>query len=622
MPIKFGNIGRDALTLDINAAPYNARPDAIAGVDNGAQAKIQQCFDDANALRITGKRVRVTNSIPGIYTMPLGIVPTQAAPAAKAAMVWFDSKIWYDFYDCEFRLKAGEVLPAGCNNGYLATGRNVYSGTTQKGVKITGLTLNGTADLQTVDGGGIPRLKAALAFVATEDIWVENVVVKNFLGTLSSPPGETMHMDVNRCANFKFINCVVDGSECVINPTATGFSSNNSIRGLYLGCLAKDMAKGVGYTAWKSSDISYVDTDGWRISNSVAFGAGFGVTYNAERSKRIFYTNAMSGGKAVNMGASNPFMADYGDLTCRSGFQITGCRDVHGVNCSARDSINYGIRVQKNPGAPDPAGVGDTTNGSAVLTNVTQTTSGAIWEIDITVVGTGIPANTTVIGVDLDGANTLRLSAPATATAAGVALTGALNCQGVFFQNMDLAGSATPVSGMDSAQLDVHITARFSATLNGYIEEWGTATIRRSRFGNSGLRRIPGTSTEQIERWLNFDGTVNGGFNSAKQFMTTGIQRAYRNITANTTLTTQDDMVFVSTTGVVATLPTVAASAPSSAGLAGNSVVSIYTIKNRAAGNVSIHPQSGNIDGVGGDLTVTPGTTVRIFNDGTNWFTI
>jgi hypothetical protein len=59
---------------------------------------------------------------------------------------------------------------------------------------------------------------------------------------------------------------------------------------------------------------------------------------------------------------------------------------------------------------------GNTTSGSNVVTTVTATGSSLSFAVGMPINGTGIPADTYVIGVNLDGANTLRLG-----TAAGVA---------------------------------------------------------------------------------------------------------------------------------------------------------------------------------------------------------
>jgi hypothetical protein len=72
---------------------------------------------------------------------------------------------------------------------------------------------------------------------------------------------------------------------------------------------------------------------------------------------------------------------------------------------------------------------GNTTSGSNVVTTVTATGSSLSFAVGMPINGTGIPADTYVIGVNLDGANTLRLGTAAgvavnaTATNTGIALT-------------------------------------------------------------------------------------------------------------------------------------------------------------------------------------------------------
>lgn len=65
--------------------------------------------------------------------------------------------------------------------------------------------------------------------------------------------------------------------------------------------------------------------------------------------------------------------------------------------------------------------VGDTTNASNLLTNVTNI---ARFQVGMTITGTGIPASTTVVQVL--NSTTVQLSANATATGTGISLTGSL----------------------------------------------------------------------------------------------------------------------------------------------------------------------------------------------------
>jgi hypothetical protein len=86
--------------------------------------------------------------------------------------------------------------------------------------------------------------------------------------------------------------------------------------------------------------------------------------------------------------------------------------------------------------------------------------------------------------------------------------------------------------------------------------------------------------------------------------------RATRTTAVNTTATTADRFLFVTAVSTV-TLPA-AANWPAGQQL---------TIKNTSAGNVTVTPASGTINGAA-NITIAAGLQADLTTDGTNWFTV
>lgn len=89
------------------------------------------------------------------------------------------------------------------------------------------------------------------------------------------------------------------------------------------------------------------------------------------------------------------------------------------VNVAASSVRDYVVTI--NSTARSRTFSASTTNGSAVLTNVSETDAKNLQPGQL-VTGTGIPANTTILGVNLDNL-TVTLSANATATGNNIAVT-------------------------------------------------------------------------------------------------------------------------------------------------------------------------------------------------------
>lgn len=165
-----------------------------------------------------------------------------------------------------------------------------------------------------------------------------------------------------------------------------------------------------------------------RATSTDAFTTISGQTSSSGNTVRVNYNNWVRDGSpidattkvAVAVGTSSNVLragAAGHPLGINSGLAPLGYVEIADVMESSRDSGKWKI--------PSPAvsGTGDTTSGSATITNVT-----AIFVNGQAISGSGIPAAATVVSGG--GTSTIVISQNATATATGVALTAALTVDG------------------------------------------------------------------------------------------------------------------------------------------------------------------------------------------------
>jgi hypothetical protein len=166
--------------------------------------------------------------------------------------------------------------------------------------------------------------------------------------------------------------------------TSTGFSANNSTGVEYVGCIARSMTTGQGFTHYYSALIRY--TACWAYLNDYA---GF----NSEVSEHITYVGCHGGGRSAN--ASGVFTAQQ-NLGNRMGFRMMGSQHVSVVGGSASYNASdegYGIHV------------------------LPYTTGGTVDSTDVSIDGVALIANK--YGVYVADASQLRVSVSSTCRFSG-----------------------------------------------------------------------------------------------------------------------------------------------------------------------------------------------------------
>jgi hypothetical protein len=230
------------------------------------------------------------------------------------------------------------AVPAGCISNWQlhvisnSVPYNTSPGTTSTNIRITDLTVNGNAVNQTF----VAPNNAHQVFTGhARGVWITRVVSKNFYGTNTAPPGETMHFECNGSTDVHYVDCEVyvdDGGQ-----SASGFSANVSSGVSYMGCISRNMTIAMGFTHYQSALIRYV--------NCHAYNNGF-AGFNSEISEYITYANCQSGGRAAdtNLGV----LADQATLPNEYGFKIFGSSFVSIVGGSASyntTDTGYGVYV-------------------------------------------------------------------------------------------------------------------------------------------------------------------------------------------------------------------------------------------------------------------------------------
>lgn len=590
--------------INVNST-YGISPDAIVGVSTGARTAIQAALDSAAVLASSVAPVTVTLNA-GTYTLELATMPGQASPNAKDASLWLDTNVTFDLSQgVTLRLADNQQLAAGSNQGYFVSSKDPFVvGSTKENIRIVGGTLDSNGNNQTLNAG-VPRLTSGLFLSRARRSSVERTISRNLRGTLSGPPGETFHFDVNRCAETTLLFCEADGSGAT--DTATGFSSNNSTDVTWVNCKSHDLSKGTGFTNWQSGNLSYIACRAWKVSRG-AFGSAF----NTERSVDVIYTQCVAGGNSNHLPIAsqsdpNPWYTTDGEsLYCHNGFTIQGSSNVIAVGCSARDCENVGVNIVSNTAISPPTFTADATNTNVVLANVTSIVG--VIELGYTVFGTGLASTggtlfSTIVGykdgsgnmfgtsVGGDANNTIRLSVAPTATNTSVAFTTEWACRSVQFIGGDVRGSATSVN-IDAHQTDVYLYVKESASLADTFTEYGTATVVRNRMGSAGYRRT-GESGAPIQRWLSSGGVTVLSLDSSNRIVQGGGWSRKRTATAiSYTALISDHIVAVTDTSALRTI-TLPGAATAGAGFtltikdeSGNALVNNITIQRGGADTI------------------------------------
>lgn len=226
------------------------------------------------------------------------------------------------------------AVPAGCIANWqlhIASTNTPYSGTNTD-ITVEDLTIDGNAVNQTFVA---PNAAFGLFYGHVRGGWVNRVRVKNFYGTGSAPPTETMHFEANGSTDVHYTDCQAVSDTGI--QTSTGFSANVSTGVEYTGCVTRGMANGMGFTNWTSALIRYANCHAYL--NGVR---GF----NTERGERILYVNCQAGGSAAS--TTGGILTSQQSLGNDYGFVVQGSQKVGFVNCDASYNSSYGFWIKQD----------------------------------------------------------------------------------------------------------------------------------------------------------------------------------------------------------------------------------------------------------------------------------
>jgi hypothetical protein len=155
--------------------------------------------------------------------------------------------------------------------------------------------------------------------------------------------------------------------------------------------------------------------------------AGYGDTFPDANSlvssliSNMFVGSASGLGNLVGVQPNSAFRFRYINGVAFAATPVAGVGVTLGANSVVAASSVKEYLITVTNGTPAAIRVGNTTNANAVLSGFAPDSLGGI-TAGMLVTGAGIPAATTVLGVS-QAANTVTLSANATATAAGISLS-------------------------------------------------------------------------------------------------------------------------------------------------------------------------------------------------------
>jgi hypothetical protein len=317
----------DAGSGEFNVKAFGAVGDGVTDDTAAIQAAIDAASDAGGGIVFVPE---------GTYLVSISQHPDTTSVAAALVL---KSRVWLQGAGSgSSTIKLGVVpnaVPSGCVANWqlhILSNSTPYDTTPKTNIRISDLTVNGNAANQTF----VPPNNAFAVFTGRVlGAWITRVVSKNMYGTAAAPPGETMHFDANGSTDVHYTDCeayVDDGGE-----TASGFSCNVSTGVEYVGCVARGMGYGMGFTNYQSALIRYVNCHAYNNAY-----AGF----NTEISEYISYVGCHAGGRGAD--TTLGVIGDQTTLPNRFGFKVLGSSYVNIVGGSASyntTSTGYGVYV-------------------------------------------------------------------------------------------------------------------------------------------------------------------------------------------------------------------------------------------------------------------------------------
>lgn len=224
-----------------------------------------------------------------------------------------------------FKLLANQTPDIGIGNGVSVIFNDVLTGGDEH-ITLSDFTVDGNGANQT-------KLHNGITFIRTRGCKVHRVLVKNVRGTGNSPPDETFHFDTQLGVDTTYIDCEAVGDA---GTQGSGFSANNATNIKWIGCSARGMSEGHGFTAHQCVDPSWHDC--WAYLNG---SHGF----NVEESLHAFYDSCYSGGESALGTTPFPYTAGTSLGNGDSGFVVNGCARARLVNCTGHKNGDSGLSI-------------------------------------------------------------------------------------------------------------------------------------------------------------------------------------------------------------------------------------------------------------------------------------
>lgn len=221
---------------------------------------------------------------PGTYLVTPYVNPTVGGYYAG---IWVPGNII--LHGSGFRTTTIKLADAATDHAWVIGSWNIGTHTDQY-ITIRDLTVDGNNTNQGASGSN-----RGINIWRTRFVTIENVTVKNMLGTAGSGVNEGFHFNATLCTDISYINCIARGTS---GERENAFNCNDCSNLKYVNCLAYGMQVstgtiGTGFTCYGSSQVQYVNCHAFLNKN---------IDFNAEVSANVSYSGCMAGGESSLVG--------------------------------------------------------------------------------------------------------------------------------------------------------------------------------------------------------------------------------------------------------------------------------------------------------------------------------
>ncbi len=291
---------------DVKAYPFSAKGNGVTD----DRASIQRAIDTASAHKGT---VFIPN---GIYYLSLSNI--------RDGELFVRSNV-----TIEGESRTGTILKRYPSTLGFDVVLDNYNTDGDSNIVIRNLTIDGNESSAVDDSSQL-----GISFHYAYNVTIENVTVKNIMGTGGAPPNESFCINMSNCSRSNIINCEVIGTA----TSSSGIALNSDDDINVLNCRSYGFEIAHAFTQWKCSNIKYIGCNGWGCPN----GAGF----NNEYSNKTLYLSCVSGSK-INVDTDSYPTANGDSLSNLFGWVITWGDGTHSLNnCIASHNATWGFWIR------------------------------------------------------------------------------------------------------------------------------------------------------------------------------------------------------------------------------------------------------------------------------------